>query len=445
MSLKRKLRSRILNVMFNPRVVNVRRWLNDKRRQLGSHGHVVSVFLQIDDPYSYILSQYLPDLAAQYNIDLRLHLSKAKGDEFQPAPDMLAEYAITDCRRLALEFGIPFLDKGELPPTECRAGLSDAVAASAGSDKFAGEFYQALAIYWRGDAAAAAQISKTVTERGAAKALVDESEQLQSKLGHYNSAMLHYAGEWYWGVDRLHYLTARLGTLGVSKSSTLNPHLASIRQAMRVSLPVRPPTAANALPPIEFFHSFRSPYSYLALQSTFRIADAYGIEVKLRPVLPMVMRGLQVPTMKLLYIANDAYREATRRGIPLGNFADPVGTGAERCLAVFFYAESEKRGRDFLLQAGRAIWAEAIDLATDKGMRKVTGRCGLFWPEVQQAMQNDNWRETIEGNRESMMSGGSWGVPTVRMGELVLWGQDRDWLLARHVEELCDTGDGILV
>jgi len=27
----------------------------------------------------------------------------------------------------------------------------------------------------------------------------------------------------------------------------------------------------------------------------------------------------------------------------------------------------------------------------------------------------------------------------------VFWGQDRDWLLARHIEELCDTGDGILV
>jgi 2-hydroxychromene-2-carboxylate isomerase len=78
-------------------------------------------------------------------------------------------------------------------------------------------------------------------------------------------------------------------------------------------------------------------------------------------------------------------------------------------------------------------------------MRKVTGRCGLFWPDVDQAMKGDDWRSTIEGNRESMMQSGSWGVPTIRMGELVLWGQDRDWLLIRHIEELCDTGDGILV
>ncbi len=98
MSLQSKLRSRLLRFMFNPRVVNARRWLKDKRRQFAGDGHVVSVFLQIDDPYSYILSQYLPSLAEQYNIDMRIYMSKAKGGEFQSAPDMLVEYAIADCR-----------------------------------------------------------------------------------------------------------------------------------------------------------------------------------------------------------------------------------------------------------------------------------------------------------------------------------------------------------
>jgi len=61
------------------------------------------------------------------------------------------------------------------------------------------------------------------------------------------------------------------------------------------------------------------------------------------------------------------------------------------------------------------------------------------------AMSSDEWRSEIEGNRESMMASGSWGVPTARLGDEVFWGQDRDWLLVRHIEELCDTGDGILV
>lgn len=445
MSVERKFRSLALNLIFSSRFMSSRRWLREKRRQLSGSNHVVSVFLQIDDPYSYILSHYLPSLTANYDIELRLYLSQSAGGEFQPAPKLLAEYAITDCARLAIELGIPFLDKGRLPPTEYRVALSDAVAARVGGIQFADELLQALAIFWRGDALGAAQIASVAHPRGTAQKIVEESQALQQKLGHYSSAMLHYGGEWFWGVDRMHYLTERLEGLGAAKSNTPNPGLVSMVQARQVSLPVKPPTAAKELPLIEFFYSFRSPYSYLALQRSFEIADAFGIELKLRPVLPMVMRGMEVPKLKLMYIVEDAFREARRRGLPFGNITDPLGVGAGRCLAVFCYAESQRRGREFLLNAGHAIWAEAVDVATDKGMRKITGRTGLFWPDVEKAMRSEDWQTMAEANRESMMNSGAWGVPTLRMGKLVLWGQDRDWLLVRHIEELCDSGDGILV
>jgi 2-hydroxychromene-2-carboxylate isomerase len=445
MNLERKIRSLKLNLLFNPNIVRVQRWLTEKRRQMSGKGHVVSVFLQIDDPYSYILSHYLPSLAANYDIELRMYLSQARGDEYQPVPEMLAEYAVADCARLADEFGIPFLDKGSLPPTEYRVGLTNAVASLFGTDTFDEELRQALAVFWRGDSSAAAIMSSAEDSNGKAKKLVADSQKLQEKLGHYNAAMLHYAGEWFWGVDRLHYLLDRLEAAGTMISEVPDPLLVSVNQAMKVSLPVKPPAAARELPPIELFFSFRSPYSYVGLQRSFEIADAFGIEVKLRPVLPMVMRGMQVPPPKILYIIKDTHREAGRRNVPFGNVADPVGVGAERCLAVFQYAESEHRAREFLLNAGAAIWAEAIDVATDEGMRKITGRTGLFWPEVEAAMRADDWREPTEANRESMLESGSWGVPTLRMGDFMVWGQDRDWMLVRHIEELCDTGDGILV
>ena len=141
----------------------------------------------------------------------------------------------------------------------------------------------------------------------------------------------------------------------------------------------------------------------------------------------------------------DAAREAERRGVAFGRLSDPVGPGAMRCLAVFSYAKSERRGLEFLLNAGEAIWARGIDLATDAGMRKVTGKTGLFWPDVKAAMASDEWRAAVTRNCDAMTASGSWGVPTMRLGDFVVWGQDRDWLLVRHIEELCDTGDGILV
>lgn len=443
MSLGRKLRSRMLSTLVGTRTRRLQRSWSELRRRLLRRPHVVSAFLQLDDPYSYLLGYYLPSLAKSYDIDLRLYLSEARGGGYRPEPEMLAEYAVLDCGRLARELGVPFLDKGTTPPVEHRRPMLEAIAGRESRGDFEDELLQALAVYWRGDAEAASR--RGMVDSGRAGDAIARSKKLQERLGHYNSSMLHYGGEWYWGVDRLHYLLERLDELGAARKETTDPLLTSLRQATQVSLPVTPPAAARKLPPLELFHSFRSPYSYLAIGRTFEIADAFGLELRLRPVLPMVMRGMQMPKQKLLYIVRDAAREARRLGIAFGKATDPVGHGVERCLAVFRYAESEKRGRDFLLNAGEAIWSRAVDVATDSGMREVTGKTGLFWPDVVEAMKSDQWRPPIEANRESMIASGSWGVPTIRMGEFVAWGQDRDWLLVRHIEEMCDTGDGILV
>ena len=446
MRLSIKLRSAILNALLSKRTLRLRRRLREARRRVLQRPHNGSVFLQLDDPYSYLLAHYLPSVANNYDIELRLYLCEALGEAYRPEPGLLAEYAMADCRRLAQELAIPFLDRGHTPPVEHRRALLDAVAGKRDEDETGAELLRSLAVFWRGDAEAAARITAGEQSSGAkGDAVIADSQERLRNLGHYNSAMLYYEGEWYWGVDRLHYLLRRLRALGAAKRDTPDPLLASLAQASLVSLPVAPPTVAKSLPPVEYFHSVRSPYSYLGLHRIADIADAFGIELRIRPVLPMVMRGLPVPRPKLMYIVQDAAREADRRGIEFGRIADPVGVGVERALAVWQYARSEKRERDFLLNLGDAVWAKAIDVATDKGMRKVTAKTGLFWPEALAAIADDDWLDEVVANRDEMISAGLWGVPVVRMGDFVTWGQDRDWLLVRHIEELCDTGDGILV
>jgi 2-hydroxychromene-2-carboxylate isomerase len=354
LKIRQKLRSHFLNALLSPASRRMQRKASEIRRKFSGQAHVVSAFLQLDDPYSYLLVLYLPDLASQYDIDVRVYLSQALREGYQPAPDMLGEYSAVDARRVARELGVPFLDKGAAPPVEYRRALLDYLAACAGNEDFLAEFGRVLEAYWRGDTEAAARRADA-GHAGQGDRIIAQSQALQKRLGHYNSAMLHYGGEWYWGVDRLHYLSARLDELGLARSESGNARLASIRQAMHVSLPVKPPTAAKTLPPLELFVSFRSPYSYLVLQRAYEIVDAFGLELRMRPVLPMVMRGMQVPRSKLLYIAKDTMREADRRRVPYGKIADPIGAGVERCLAVFVYATSEHKEREFLLNAGTAI------------------------------------------------------------------------------------------
>ena len=444
MSVGNRLRSRLLSAYISEGTRRRSRAWHEMRRKLMGKGHVVTAFLQIDDPYSYLLSRYLPDLADHYDIELQLRLSRALGGNYDPAGEKRADYATTDCTRVAAELGIPFLDRGDAPPADHLVSMNDAVAACVDGENFDAAIHAALETYWRGDAHAAATLASTA-QAGAGEPVIAASQRRLNRLGHYNSAMLHCGGEWYWGVDRIHHLVARLDASGLACGPHGSPRLSSISRVMQIDLPVRPPAAAGSLPPLDLFYSFRSPYSQLCLRRVFAVADAFGLERVLRPVLPMMMRGMPVPPRKIRYIVRDAMREAEAGGVPFGNCLDPLGAGVERCHAVFAYAESEKRGREFLLNASEMIWNRAVDVTTDKGLRKVTARTGLFWPEVKQALERDDWREKEAENRQLMLSLGGWGVPTLCLGDFVVWGQDRVWLLVRRLEELCDTGEGILV
>jgi len=43
------------------------------------------------------------------------------------------------------------------------------------------------------------------------------------------------------------------------------------------------------------------------------------------------------------------------------------------------------------------------------------------------ALQNEAWRERAAANREELFAAGLWGVPSFKVGNTVVWGQDRLW------------------
>ena len=73
--------------------------------------------------------------------------------------------------------------------------------------------------------------------------------------------------------------------------------------------------------PLEFFFSFRSPYSYLAAPRAFALPERFDVDVLFRGVIPMAMRGQSVPRAKRLHTLRDVKREATRLGMPFGHCA----------------------------------------------------------------------------------------------------------------------------
>ena len=446
--MKRKLRSLYLAWQVGARAKQLREALFELHCRLTFKKRIVSVFLQLDDPYSYLLSHYLGALMRRYQhkVQFKFYLCQALGAEFMPQPGMLADYALLDSKRLAKEFNIPILDVSETPTVEFRSQLLEFLAGEQEEDDFAETMFSALKLYWRGDNEGVRKLlGRPCADGDETDILVGKNQLLLRKMGHYNCATMHYAGDWYWGVDRLMYLVRHLDRQKLNYSNDPIEDLVSMIEASKLKLPAAVPAAVKSLPPLELFFSFRSPYSYLSLKSTLAIAKSFGLHLEVRPILPMVARGMSVPQSKLLYIVKDAAREARRRSMPFGRIADPVGDGAERCIAAFYYAKTQNRHYDFLLEAGKAIMAEAIDVSTDKGMRVVAERAGLFWPKLKERMKDEAWRHEAKKNRQLLSETGLWGVPTIKIGDQAFWGQDRDWLLACAIEDLCHSRESILI
>jgi len=176
---------------------------------------------------------------------------------------------------------------------------------------------------------------------------------------------------------------------------------------------------------VDFFFSFRSPYSYLAAPRAFALGDRPEVEVVYRGVIPMAMRGQAVPRAKRLHTLRDVKREATRLGMPFGRIHDPIGEGAMRCLLVAQHAASLGAERAFVLEASRAIWAEAVEVASDDGLRLVCARAGLDWEACRAALDDPALLVRVEADTRALADLDHWGVPVFVVEGEVFWGQDR--------------------
>ena len=308
-------------------------------------------------------------------------------------------------------------------------------AESSGAPAFAMRAVEVGDALWSGDLEAIARLeteSQPATEAETRARTADAARQ-RARAGHYSGAMFHYGGEWFWGVDRLHHLERRLTSLGAARSQA-------------GFLFGRPPLETAPVPhgdalTLEIFPSLRSPYSAIGYEPALDLVKATGIHQITRPVLPMVMRGVPVSLAKGLYIFRDTRREGAALGMPFGHMIDPIGTPVRRAFSLWPWARQQGKGEALLASFLRAAFSEAVDTSVDAGLRKVVERAGLDWSQALPHLGSTEWEQELEENRLCMTHEmGQWGVPSFRLrgpeGEpdLVVWGQDRLWLVAREIQ-----------
>ena len=371
------------------RLLNLRKKAEQLRKSQ-SRPHVLHVFLQPDEPYSQLLAQALPKLQSRYAVSVLRHGVSEPDDSAAPEREKLKAYSQIDAKRLADEYGLVFpapFDK------------------SSNSEKS-----------------------------------LQEAHALRKKWGHYLSGMIYYEGEWYWGIDRLHHLESRLNDLGLStQAHSLGLHKA---KPFFFAPQYQPVAHVPEGTDIDFYFSFRSPYSAISAAQVFKWAKDNGVQVNLKYVLPMVMRGLPVPTEKSRYISLDAAREAYVQNVKFGCLNDPVGRPTERGLSLIPFAQMHQLAEAYVMSFMQGVWSEGLDAGTDQHLKIMVERAGLNWPAAKDILKSDanelHWRATAEQNRQSLFALGLWGVPSFKFEDVAVWGQDRFWMIEKAIHNQFD-------
>ena len=419
------LRARLVDLYVSDGLRDLRRATRRLARRVRGRPRALTYVHEVDDPYCALMVQILPRFVEAAGAQLQIAILPTPGEAYAPDRARLRAWAQADAARLARRHGLRFPEVAAAPSL---ASIEDAQRAALIEGPWRGWLARldALSQALLAGEAIAADAGGPSEDEARARLRANEAEV--HRLGHYQGGMLHYEGEWYWGLDRLALLEQRLRDEGLDLAPTLDPGAPVI---------VEPAPAGAA---IELFYSMRSPYSYLALDRSVALARRHGVELQIRLVLPMVMRGLAVPWLKRRSIVLDCKRLAGELGVDFGRIADPVGEGIERCMAVATLARREDRLVPWLRAVGEGVWSRGVDVASDRGLRELATIAGLDADAALAAATAppDDWRAEADANREALLAMGLWGVPCFRIGELALWGQDRldvlDAALRRGIE-----------
>ena len=428
------IRSHFMRRIADPRLREQRRVAAEARRQREKRPHEVLYFHQPDDPYSHLAAQALRAFLDRYDVRLQPRVVD------KPTPIAIHEQALWDawarreCAAMAPFYGLRYADHGAA--NDALTDLARRILLRAEAAPAFPEI--AVAVGEALNASDAAKMKSLSGKHGAADATaarnrLDANFKLRHRLGHYLGAMFFYEGEWYWGIDRLHHLEARLDALGARRANA--PAGPSVGRAVRAERAVR----ADLRIKLEFFPSLRSPYTHLSYSRVADLVGRYPIDLVVRPVLPMMMRGVKADRRKGVYILQDTMREAERLGIPFGNIWDPFGDPVRRAYSLFPWARDQGKGFEFLHQYSLAVWSERVNAWSLDGLKQIVERAGLSWDEAKPLVDNRDWEDELEHNVSDMLAAGSWGVPTLRLPpadghpEFTVWGQDRIWLIEAEI------------
>lgn len=196
---------------------------------------------------------------------------------------------------------------------------------------------------------------------------------------------------------------------------------------------------------VDYFFVPASPFTYFGHQAFGRLAQRWGLRVRVRPVDPRVVFApngfvplAQRSAARKAYRMMELKRIRAERALPanLEPRHFPVDDTAARG-AIIAVDQAGGDALEFAFRIMRAVWVEERDIADRTTLGQIATGLGHDAEAILAAIDGDAVAAQQDAHNQAGLAAGVFGAPTwaLETGEL-FWGQDRLGALERALKNL---------
>lgn len=180
-----------------------------------------------------------------------------------------------------------------------------------------------------------------------------------------------------------------------------------------------------------FYFDLGSPYAYLSAERISGLFNAAGLEQpEWQPILlGGLFRHFDRGSWALTEARAEGIAEVERRaagyGLPPLVWPDPWPGEMLNAMRVATFAKQTGRTVSFSLAAFRQQFAAGKDLTIPDNVLIAAAACELHPRALEAAVKTKGVKDALRAATDEAAAAGVFGVPSVRVGDEVFWGDDR--------------------
>jgi 2-hydroxychromene-2-carboxylate isomerase len=180
-----------------------------------------------------------------------------------------------------------------------------------------------------------------------------------------------------------------------------------------------------------FYYDLGSPYAYLSAERISGLFNEAGLEQpEWQPILLGGLfrhfdRGSWALTEARAEGIAEVERRAAEQGLPPIVWPDPWPGEMLHAMRVATFAKQTGRTIAFSLAAFRQQFAAGKDLTDPDNVMIAAAACELHPRALASAVKTSIVKDALREATDAAVAAGVFGVPSVRVGEEVFWGDDR--------------------